>query len=257
MKKLSILSLFLAFIITGCANQVSREEFEACIFGTSVAGAAIGGSVGNVGGAAAGTAVGAAIGAFICGPIGVAPAPAPQEETGYFWPDDQDGDGVRDGADRCPFTPEGIAVDSQGCELDSDGDGVPDYLDQCPDTPPGTVVNASGCPRLMETLQNVHFEFDSARLTAEAKSILDRLVPVIESGTANISVEGHTDSTGPDDYNHDLSRRRAQSVVDYLVSNGVSAGRITATGKGESHPVATNDTREGRRQNRRVEIIAR
>jgi OOP family OmpA-OmpF porin len=63
----------------------------------------------------------------------------------FLWPDD-DGDGVRNALDKCPDTPKGVKVDSDGCPIDSDGDGVPDYLDECPDTPTGTKVDAKGCP---------------------------------------------------------------------------------------------------------------
>jgi len=82
-----------------------------------------------------------------------------QDGTFYVWdvglgfrykfgadPNDSDGDGVPDNLDKCPNTPKGVAVYSDGCPLDLDGDGVPDYLDKCPGTPKGTVVNASGCP---------------------------------------------------------------------------------------------------------------
>ena len=258
LKSLSTLILLLLF--TGCASVVSQEEFEACIYGTSTAGAIIGGSVGSVPGAAAGTAGGALVGYFVCGKVGQAPAPAPveAEQAGFFWPDDQDRDGVRDPNDMCPFTPEGVAVESNGCAVDSDGDGVPDYLDQCPGTPLGTVVDTTGCARTLVTLEGIHFEFDSARLTSEAQSILNRAAPSIKANpSTNISVEGYTDSTGSDAYNLNLSQRRAQSVVDYLVSQGVSASRLQPVGNGESNPVASNDTREGRRLNRRVEVIAK
>ena len=261
MKNIRILLLLMSMsILAGCATIVSQEEYEACIWGTSIAGAAIGGSVGNVGGAAAGTAGGALVGAFICGKVGeAAPAPMPMaEEPGFFWPDDQDGDGVKDGNDNCPFTPAGVAVDSNGCELDTDGDGVPDYRDQCPDTPKGAVVDTDGCSRLLAKLQDVNFEFNSAELTSEAKSILDSAVATINSNPSDsISVEGHTDSTGSDAYNSQLSQRRANSVADYLAAHGVSASRLNAVGKGESYPVASNDTSEGRSQNRRVEILAK
>lgn len=261
MKNIRLLILLLSVTLaSGCATVVSQEEYEACIWGTSIAGAAIGGSVGNVGGAAAGTAGGALVGALICGKVGEpAPAVAPAvEEPGFFWPDDQDGDGVRDNSDRCPFTPAGVAVDSNGCELDSDGDGVPDYRDQCPDTPKGSVVDTEGCPRLLVKLQNVHFAFDSAELTSEAKSILDAAVSSINANPSdNISVEGHTDSTGSDAYNSQLSQRRARAVADYLAAHGVSASRLHAVGKGESYPVASNDTSAGRSQNRRVEVTAK
>jgi OOP family OmpA-OmpF porin len=170
---------------------------------------------------------------MFCGDEGQAPAPAPAEQAGYFWPDDQDYDGVNDGADKCPFTPEGVAVNSDGCPPDGDGDGVPDYLDKCPDTPRGAVVDTDGCSMILATLKDVHFAFDSAQLTGEAKSILDAAVPAINAHPAGtISVEGHTDSTGSDAYNSQLSQRRARSVAEYLAAKGVSASRLNAVGKG-------------------------
>lgn len=193
-----------------------------------------------------------------CG--GAAPSMAPMEkdQTGYFWPDDQDRDGVVDAKDRCPFTPDGIKVDSHGCAEDSDGDGVPDYLDACQGTPAGTVVNTEGCARKIVSLSGVHFAFDSASLTSEAKSILDNAARTINSRSdASITVEGHTDSNGPDDYNQSLSERRANSVMNYLVSQGVSASSLSAVGKGEAQPVSSNETREGRAENRRVDVLAR
>ena len=251
----SLLALAMILMVAGCANTITRDEWKACMWGTAVAGAGIG-SVGNVPGAAAGTAVGALIGSFICGTVGEAPmmAPEPEPQAGHFWADDQDRDGVVDRDDECPFTPEGVAVDSNGCAHDSDGDGVPDYLDQCPDTPLGAVVDTDGCPYTILELSDVHFEFDSARLTSQAKSVLDRATSAINSAPGTVSVEGHTDSTGSDDYNLGLSQRRAQSVVDYLVSQGVSSSKLQAKGFGESSPKTTNATREGRAQNRRVEI---
>lgn len=189
---------------------------------------------------------------------GAAPAPAEPDMTGYFWADDQDRDGVVDKNDACPFTPEGVAVDSRGCALDGDGDGVPDYRDQCPDTPAGTVVDTNGCSLALVKLEGIHFEFDSANLTAEAKSILDGALTAIRSSSSqNLNVEGHTDSTGSDSYNLDLSQRRAEAVVDYLVGHGIDRARLGAKGFGESAPVGTNDSAAGRAQNRRVEIYAR
>ena len=191
-----------------------------------------------------------------CG--GAEAAPEAPEQTGYYWPDDQDYDGVIDANDRCPFTPEGIAVDSDGCANDNDGDGVPDYLDQCPETPLGNVVDTNGCSRALVKLQGVHFKFDSASLTSEARSILDRAMSAIRSNSSqNLAVEGHTDSTGSDSYNLDLSQRRAQSVVDYLVSKGANSSRLNAKGLGENSPVSANDSAASRAQNRRVEIFAR
>ena len=186
------------------------------------------------------------------------PAPMEKEQTGYFWPDDQDRDGVIDAKDNCPFTPDAISVDRNGCALDGDNDGVPDYLDACLDTFAGTIVDTTGCAYIIVSLSGVHFAFDSSTLTSEAKSILDGAVKAINShSSASFSVEGHTDNNGPDDYNQSLSERRANSVMDYLVSQGVAASSLRAVGKGESAPVSTNSTREGRANNRRVDVLAR
>ena len=183
---------------------------------------------------------------------------AEPEMTGHFWVDDQDYDGVLDSVDRCPSTPQGVSVDSNGCALDADGDGVPDYLDKCPETPLGSVVDTDGCSASLVTLKDVHFAFDSAQLNSEGMSALDAAVPAINASPSNsISVVGHTDSTGSDAYNSDLSLRRARSVIDYLSAHGVNANRLRAVGMGESDPVASNDTREGRAMNRRVEVLAK
>ena len=171
---------------------------------------------------------------------------------------DSDGDGVIDENDDCWNTPAGVTVKSNGCGIDSDGDGVPDHLDQCAETPLGTVVYTDGCPMVIARLEGIHFAFDSAKLTSDAKSILDGALTAIKANpSAHLTVEGHTDSTGSDSYNYDLSERRAQAVVNHLSSSGVAASRMSSVGKGASNPVASNDTSEGRAQNRRVEVIAK
>jgi outer membrane protein OmpA-like peptidoglycan-associated protein len=104
-------------------------------------------------------------------------------------------------------------------------------------------------------LRSVHFDFDKATLKADAKPILDEAVQVLkQEGSVDIVIEGHTDSVGTDQYNLGLSRRRAETVRRYLIDRGVAAARITADGMGESKPVASNDTADGRAQNRRVEL---
>jgi len=169
-------------------------------------------------------------------------------------PLDTDGDGVPDYMDQCPGTPAGVEVNAQGCPLDSDGDGVPDYQDQCPDTPAGAEVNSLGCEEDL-VLRDVNFEFDSAQLTSTAESILDDVSEkLMANDTLRIRLEGHTDSIGPASYNKELSQRRADSVKAYLVSKGFPAENITTIGYGEEQPVASNDTAEGRAQNRRVEL---
>lgn len=172
-------------------------------------------------------------------------------------PLDSDGDGVLDSRDRCPDTPQGVAVDERGCPLDTDGDGVADYRDECPGTIAGADVDERGC---IETVvlgeQKLNFAFDSASLDREARRTLDKLVPQIADDPTiqTVVITGHTDSTGDAGYNRDLSRRRANSVRNYLMSQGVPGSKLEARGRGESEPIADNDTREGQRRNRRVEL---
>jgi len=187
---------------------------------------------------------------------------------------DKDGDGIPDAQDNCPDTPAGVPVGEDGCPLDSDGDGVPDYMDECPKTPAGLAVLPNGCAlkgdkRLARPgeaadadgfaldrdfiLHGVVFEFDSARLTAEAKRILDDVAVTMEAyPDVKVDVEGHTDATGTDGYNQALSEKRSLAVVDYLVSKGVAGSMMTPVGYGESRPIASNATEEGRGENRRV-----
>ena len=145
--------------------------------------------------------------------------------------------------------------------LDDDGDGVPNSEDICWTTPAGNRVDVYGCTIKqghIVSLQGVHFDSDSSTLTSGAKSILNSVLGTINANSGSqIDVVGHTDSRLSDSYNQALSERRAQSVVDYLVSKGASASSLNARGMGEGSPVASNDTREGRAKNRRVEISSR
>jgi len=169
---------------------------------------------------------------------------------------DSDGDGVVDRLDKCPNTPAGRRVDANGCELDSDGDGVVDALDKCPNTPAGDKVDNQGCSLLKTiVLKGVHFDFNTARLRADASAILDDAVANLKRYPAlKVEVAGHTDSNGADAYNQRLSENRAKAVMDYFVGKGVDAARLSAKGYGESEPVADNATADGRAQNRRVEL---
>ena len=99
------------------------------------------------------------------------------------------------------------------------------------------------------------FDFDKSTLKPEGRQILDQVAA--QANTVNLETliaTGHTDSIGTEKYNQGLSQRRANTVKQYLISKGIAADRIYAEGKGESSPVASNKTREGRAQNRRVEI---
>ncbi|HEU0226008.1 MAG TPA: TonB-dependent receptor, partial [Steroidobacteraceae bacterium] len=143
--------------------------------------------------------------------------------------------------------------------VDSDGDGVTDDKDRCPNTPAGTKVDEIGCFQEI-TLRGVLFDVNSAELTAAARGQLDTVIADIKrlppdvAASFRITIEGHTDSSGADEYNLDLSNRRSGSVRDYLVAGGLPASILTATGKGEAEPVDTNATAEGRANNRRVVI---
>ena len=178
-------------------------------------------------------------------------------------PLDSDGDGVYDYKDKCPGTPAGVNVDGDGCPLDSDGDGVADYKDKCPGTPTGVWVDANGCPSSVLdsgstawTFNEINFETAKANIQPSSYGILDEISAAL---TANpqlkVDVEGHTDNTGARAFNMDLSQRRAQSVVDYLVKKGVSPDRLTAKGYGPDRPIADNGTRVGRAKNRRVQFV--
>jgi len=170
---------------------------------------------------------------------------------------DTDGDGVTDSNDRCPETPAGAQVNAQGCELDSDGDGVLNAADLCPNTVAGVEVDVTGCEREQPILlRGVNFHYDTANLTQEAMNILDGVArSLLSYPELRLEVAGHTDSSGDDAYNLDLSQRRSEAVRVYLISKGVNADMFSAHGYGEERPVASNATAAGRAENRRVELI--
>jgi OmpA-OmpF porin, OOP family len=168
---------------------------------------------------------------------------------------DTDGDGVKDSQDQCPQTAQGVAVDSTGCALDSDGDGVIDTLDQCPATPAGISVDKQGCPLFNAPLTGVNFKLASAELTSSAKLVLnDAAKLLLQYPAVHIEIQAHTDSQGEKANNQKLSELRAQSVFEYLQSKGIEAKRMTPVGFGESMPLVSNKTVEGRAKNRRVEF---
>jgi OOP family OmpA-OmpF porin len=170
---------------------------------------------------------------------------------------DADRDGVADRLDQCPGTPTGTKVDAQGCELDEDRDGVVDRLDRCPRTKPGTTVDARGCepPAEVIILKGVNFATNSATLTSSSMAILDDTAATLtRNPETRAEVAGHTDNTGSAARNRVLSQQRAESVRRYLVSKGVNAANLAARGYGPDQPVADNRTAQGRSQNRRVEL---
>ena len=172
-------------------------------------------------------------------------------------PLDADGDGVADYLDKCPDTPNGVSVDNQGCPLDSDGDGVADYLDKCPDTPKGEKVDKFGClikaPIILGAKAN--FAFNQSQLLSSAISELDQVAEdMINHKQYTAIIEGYTDALGESSYNISLSKRRAESVANYLVKKGVDRDRLQIKAYGEADPVATNETIQGRAQNRRAVV---
>jgi outer membrane protein OmpA-like peptidoglycan-associated protein len=184
-------------------------------------------------------------------------------------PKDSDNDGVPDGIDQCPNTPPNTQVDARGCSVDSDGDGVPDSQDLCPNTPPNVKVDKDGCPielteretELLDkgtiTTREIHFETAKWDILPESRPVLDEIGKVlIQWPQLRIEVGGHTDARGSNAYNKDLSQKRAQAVLDYLVQNfpQIHKEQYTAVGYGENRPVASNKTVEGMAKNRRVEF---
>ncbi|RON12888.1 OmpA family protein [Pseudomonas frederiksbergensis] len=222
--------LLLGSLLTGCATHsdgtapLNQRTWPIC----SVIGGLVGGGLGAIesgGWAAGGAALGILTGGLIC----------------YAQDGDEDDDGVFDRRDRCPDTPADTPVEHHGCPL-------PQYPASVkPVEPPvSEVITLNG---------NVLFAYNQSELMPEARSQLDSLMAKLQSAdVVSVKVVGHTDSQGSDAYNQKLSERRASSVAAYLLSQGLAPNKLTSEGRGESQPVADNDTEEGRAQNRRVEL---
>lgn len=189
------------------------------------------------------------------------PAGVAVDEVGC--PRDGDKDGVTDSFDRCPGTPPGVAVDATGCPLvrDSDSDGVDDDHDKCPNTPLGTAVDAVGCQVLFKSereplvLLGVNFETGRSRLTVTSYDALDQVAAsLVAHPEVRVEIAGYTDNTGSAAVNRGLSAARALAVRSYLARKGVAPERMVAKGYGPANPVASNETAEGRAENRRVEL---
>ena len=174
---------------------------------------------------------------------------------------DADGDGVADAADKCPKVKG--PKENAGCPWpDTDGDSVLDKDDKCPDEK-GTVAN-KGCPEVtVQALEDVNVEaksiyFNSGKATFKTSDVPVRLdaiaVILVQYPDAKFSVEGHTDSDGSEESNQKLSQARANAVRDAIIKRGIPASNVVAVGFGETAPIATNDTKEGKAQNRRTEV---
>lgn len=183
---------------------------------------------------------------------------------------DRDSDGVADKDDKCPD--KRGTYEMKGCP-DSDSDGVNDADDQCP-LVSGTKENF-GCPAkekdvvkvekvdlnaddkkaLEEAFKNLEFESSKAELLAKSKENLDKVFEILQRNpTYRLLIVGHTDNSGNEAFNVQLSTNRAKSVKTYLVSKGIAADRFIVKGYGSSRPIADNSTPEGKQTNRRVEM---
>ncbi|PPL04399.1 OmpA family protein [Parapedobacter indicus] len=157
---------------------------------------------------------------------------------------------------------------------DDDGDGVANRYDKCPDTPEKTKVDGAGCPlpepkapvvqqitvtdedrRVVdEAIQNLEFDLGKATIRATSHASLNKVAALLIEKNFSLKLAGHTDNTGSMQTNMRLSKERAEAVKAYLVSKGANPSRIEATGYGPTQPIASNNTAEGRQQNRRVEF---
>ncbi|MDC3252767.1 DUF5723 family protein, partial [Crocinitomicaceae bacterium] len=183
----------------------------------------------------------------------------PKENNGCPWPD-TDVDGLLDKDDKCPYIKGPKA--NEGCPYtDSDEDGVLDKDDDCPATP-GPASN-NGCPEIEEEVVEIlktafdNLEFESARdiIKDASKPSLAELTEVLAKKPEwRLQIAGHTDAVGNAQNNLVLSKKRAEAVRDFMVEKGIKATRLTVLYFGETEPIATNDTPEGRQKNRRVEM---
>jgi outer membrane protein OmpA-like peptidoglycan-associated protein len=200
---------------------------------------------------------------------------APEDFDGYQdiegCPDpDNDMDTVLDKDDPCPNDPEDVDgfQDNDGCpDLDNDQDGVQDKDDKCPNEPEtyNGHDDTDGCPDAAPTVvvtgtaveikEVVHFDTDKATIKPKSFALLDGVAAAIIAHKLSISIEGHTDDRAKDDYNMTLSQKRSDAVRAYLISKGVAADHLTATGYGETRPKVPGKSAKAREANRRVEFI--
>ncbi|QFR48957.1 OmpA family protein [Sulfurimonas lithotrophica] len=175
------------------------------------------------------------------------------DEFGCLVKLDSDKDGVPDSDDKCPNSQEGTQVDYRGCEVDSDGDGIADSKDTCPDTSKEFVVDGYGCPQTA----TLNVNFKSSKWDIDEKLISDLQTFALflkENKGYDVIIYGYTDSVGKAAANKTLSQNRAEAVKEVLTRYGISTTRLTAIGKGEENPIGDNSTKEGRAQNRRIEV---
>jgi len=183
----------------------------------------------------------------------------PKENKGCPWPD-TDNDGLLDKDDDCPYL--AGPIKNKGCPFqDTDNDGVLDKDDDCPNTA-GPISN-KGCPVIEKEVEEIlktafdNLEFETGKDIIKQASLpsLTELAEVLKKKSAwGLQISGHTDNVGDDQKNLILSKKRAEAVKAFMVSQGIDAARLSTLFFGETMPIATNDTPEGRQKNRRVEM---
>lgn len=176
---------------------------------------------------------------------------------------DSDGDSFIDQIDACPEVP---GVDPDGCpKKDTDNDTIADLDDQCVFQPETFNNNADedGCPddlppklvKLADELRGIEFDFNKDTIRPTSTAVLDDAVAAMtEFALVKVRIVGHTDNVGKPEVNLELSQRRADAVKKYLTDRGIAGDRIASDGKGDTQPVATNETEAGRAKNRRIEF---
>jgi outer membrane protein OmpA-like peptidoglycan-associated protein len=181
-------------------------------------------------------------------------------------PPDRDNDGIYDADDACPDVPGVKSEDPKknGCPPDRDGDGILDPVDACPDAPgpadPDPKKN--GCPLAriengeVKIIEQVKFKTGSSEILKESDSVLNAVATIMKDHPElqKVRVEGHTDNRGAAAMNKALSERRAASVVAWLTKAGIDKKRLSSKGFGLDRPIDSNETEEGRQNNRRVEF---
>jgi len=175
----------------------------------------------------------------------------PVEATVPVVDGDDDNDGVLNSKDLCPDSLPGAVVNEYGCEEDDDKDGVVNRLDKCMNTSQGVTVNSDGCVATFNL--NIKFDYNSDKISSEYNERLQEFASMLkENPKLNATIEAHTDSVGPEKYNQKLSEKRAASAVRALENFNISSERLHSIGYGETQPISSNDTKEGRAENRRV-----
>jgi len=183
-------------------------------------------------------------------------------------PKDRDGDTILDEQDACPDEP-GVKTDdptTNGCPppKDRDGDGILDVNDACPDEVGVADKDPKkhGCPKAqivgteIKIMERVEFDTNKATIRSESEGVLNAVLSIMKGHPEikKLSVEGHTDNRGGARLNMALSSRRAAAVVEWLTNHGIEAARLTSKGWGQAKPLDSNETEEGRQNNRRVEF---